>query len=106
MSHDFTLWDAADPNATVQRDLAGRPVLGLDYFKALAERLSADHANVLSIELFTQRDQTVLALTRHVSLAPTITAWERYGDTWKAVRLTINVSEETVANLRNTRASA
>ena len=98
---DFTFIDHADTAAVRPRDLRGDPVMGQDYFRALSGRLQPAHAVVEETELFWERPESVIVITTHETVAPTVTAWERVNGNWVAKRMQINTPPERIAGIRN-----
>lgn len=97
---DFTFIDHADTAAVRARDLRGHPVLGQDYFRALSGRLRPAHAVVEQTELFWERPESVVVITTHQTVTPTVTAWERVNGNWVAMRMQVNTSPERIAEIR------
>jgi hypothetical protein len=97
---DFTFVDHADTVAVRSRDVRGNPALGHDYFRALSGRLLPEHAVVEQTELFWERPESVIVVTTHRTVAPTVTAWERVDGNWVAKRMQINTSPKRVAEIR------
>ena len=97
---DFTFIDHADTAAVRPRDLRGNPVMGQDYFRALAGRLRPAHAVVAHTELFWERPENVIVITTHETVAATVTAWERVNGDWMAKRMQINTPPERTAQIR------
>ncbi|HEX6307749.1 MAG TPA: hypothetical protein VFZ69_06135 [Longimicrobiales bacterium] len=97
MSPHFTFRDRADPSDAIGRGAGGVPGFGIDYLRALSERVPAVYAQTESMEMLQQRSDEVVVITRHPGVLPTVTRWERRGSEWKAVSLVLNVDEAVLA---------
>lgn len=103
MSSNFTYRDRMNPADSIGRAPGGAPAIGMDYFRALSDRVPPIYARADSMEIFQQRSGQVVVITRHPDVLPTVTRWERQGSEWMATSFVINVDEEALANFNSSR---
>ena len=96
ISERFTFVDAASPESQA-RDPIGHVVFGQDYFRALNRDYPPEFATISEIQVMPEYNGAVMVIVTHPELPPTFTSWERHSGAWRAVRLTINSTDEAVA---------
>lgn len=99
MSTEFTMRDAADTSEVIRRGPGGAPGFGLDYLRALSERVPREYSAIASMQIVNERPNHAVVITRHPAVSPSVTRWDRLNGEWKAVSFVINVSEGALANL-------
>jgi hypothetical protein len=98
--HSFTFNDGTVPPDSLYRSFAGRAVMGQDYFVLSRERLTPAHATAQGVEVYTDRSGIMIVITTHDGADPTITVWQRTGEEWKVLRMTVNAQQQAVQAVR------